>query len=134
MINCVLGSMVPLGWMAVLLFAFITVLSLIFIQGATQYLIDTPDLPDESKELMYQHFGSVPVTMVTLLQAVTGGEDWGRIYVLLKPVGFFYSQIFLFFVVFFLMSFFNITTSLFVDQALKLSRPDHEQRMLEKWK
>merc|ERR1712113_1079577 len=66
--------------------------------------------------------------MITLLQSVTGGEDWGKIYDLLVLVGDVYGLVFL------LMSFFNITTSLFVDQALKLSRPDHEVRMLEKWK
>jgi len=134
MINCVLGSMVPLAWSTLLLTAFMMVFSLVFMQGTTQYLIVTEDVPDDVKRMLLIRFGSVKASMVSLLQSVTGGVDWGSIYTSLLMVGPVYASIFVFFVVFFLMSFFNITTSLFVDQALKLSRPDHEVRMLEKWR
>lgn len=135
MINCVLGSMVPLLWTTVLLFSFIAVFSLVFLQATTEYMLDhRDDIDQHTRHMLEKHFSSVSAAMVSLLACVTGGEDWSRMYDLLARTGWAYALVFLFFVVFFLMSFFNITTSLFVDQALKLSRPDHEARMLEKWR
>merc|ERR1719491_2061625 len=104
-------------------------------QGTTDYVsANRDDIPDLALLMFEKHFGSVTSAMVLLLQCVSGGEDWGKVFFLFDMIGSEYSVVFIFYVVFFLLSFFNITTSLFVDQALKLSRPDHESRMLEKWR
>jgi len=134
MINCVLGSMVPLMWVSILLFGILMVFALIFMQGATQFLIENPLGNEMHRDKMIRYFGNIQDSMMTLLMGVTGGEDWGHIFEVLKPAGQLYAAAFVFFVVFFLLSFFNITTSLFVDQALKLSRPDNDVRLMQKWR
>jgi len=77
-------------------------------------------------------FGSVVRTMVILFQSVTGGCDWAVVYDLISTSGPGYAGAFLFYVVFFFMSFLNISTSLFVEKALSLAKPDGEDVMLER--
>lgn len=130
MLKCILASLVPLIWTCVLLLFVLLVFSLIFMQSMLEASVQGSR---EHAGIAQELFGSVQRTMVTLFQSVTGGLDWREIYDLLVEAGSVYGVIYLGFVVFFLISFVNISTSLFVEKALSLAQPDSEMRLLHRW-
>lgn len=64
---------------------------------------------------------------------VFGGADWETYYFALEPVAAPCHYVFLFFVAFLQLALFNIVTGIFVEQALKLSKPDVHQQAHERF-
>jgi len=129
MANCVLGSMISLVWSCVFLLLTLMVSALMFVQSITTYRIDHPEHNDTR---LGEWFGSVPSAMLVQFMGTTGGMDWGDVYSVVQKTsnlnGIFYlSQI-----LFFVFAFFNIVTSMFVDKAMKLAKPDEEVQMFER--
>merc|ERR1712032_79553 len=79
-------------------------------------------------------FGSVGRGMLTLFMDTTGGTDWGMTYALIEPLGPLYTGAYVFFILFFIISVCNIVTSLFVEKALRMAKPDTEILMAERQK
>merc|ERR1719330_1299828 len=69
--------------------------------------------------------------MVVLIMSVTGGVDWEGPYNIILEVGRGYAVLFVVFVIFFTIAFMNIATSLFVEKALRMAKPDMQQALLE---
>jgi len=127
MINSVMGSFVSLFWCEVMLVVMFFLFSLALVQGVGSYLIQAREdgsLTDLAQEQLLEWFGSVGTSMLTCFRVITGGDDWGTYYDLLRPTGVVNSLIFIFFIMFSEIALLNIVTSIFVDNAMKIGQPE----------
>jgi hypothetical protein len=69
-----------------------------------------------------------------LFEAVSGGVDWANQYDLLDMLGAEAKFVYVFFILFFVIAFWNILTGHFIDSVLKMATMDWEEAMLEKRK
>jgi len=130
-----LGSLSSLGWCLLGLTLILYIFGLIFVNGVTTYLIsnknnlDTPFIVD-----LKANFGSLFDTMTSLYKSTTGGEDWGKFYDLLSPLGSMYALLFLLFVSFFMFAVMNIICGLYVQNVFQKAEPDDVTVLLQKVK
>merc|ERR1712045_810535 len=82
--------------------------------------------------LLENDFGTVEAAMMTTFQATTGGVNWGETYGVLSKTGLLNGILFVSYLAFFIFALNNIVTSIFVDKALKLAKPDLDWMMFEK--
>jgi len=134
MLQCVMGSISSLLWSFILLALFTVVFAILFVQQMSLYLIEHGSTMTQEGDLIRQDFGSVEHTVLSLFQGISGGQDWGVYYQTLKKAGALTSTIFIIYMLFIWLSVTNIITSLFVEKAMKLARPDMEELLLEKRK
>lgn len=130
-IKCVSGSLVSLFWSLVLLAGISLLFAAVLVQQMSTALAE--GVPDAAQtKLMYEKFGSVQRGLLSMFECISGGEDWGPIYSLASSAGLISSVCFLTYVFFVWLSLANIITAIFVDNALKMAKPDSEQKALEK--
>lgn len=131
MMQCVLGSIFSLFWACVFLLVILMISALIVVQHVTNYRIDHPEC-HETCENMRLWFGSVATAMLRLFMSTTGGMSWGDLYAAVELCGPGVSLFIICYTVFFQFAFFNIVTSIFVDKAMKLAKPDHEDLFVQR--
>merc|ERR1719502_521359 len=61
--------------------------------------------------------------MLQLFMVITGGNEWGHVYNILQELGGMHAFLFLFFVAFYYVAFFNVITSVFCEKAMTLAIP-----------
>jgi len=132
MLDCVLGSLLNCMWCIVMLIFVIYIFALLVQQTLVGFLQEEGDerTPEEIG-LLYQYFGSVQITLITLFQAITSGVDWHVPYEVLLISGSILPAAFVFYVAFVFISVWNIVTSTFVEKALKLAQPDIDLLVVE---
>lgn len=81
-----------------------------------------------------EYYSSVSQTMITLLQSTTAGLDWRDCFLPLKSTGPVLAATYVFFILMFTVSVWNIVTSVFVEKAMKIAKPDLEAIVLEQSK
>merc|ERR1712151_618293 len=80
-------------------------------------------------------FGSVWTSICSLFMAVSGGDDWGNQYNMLKDAeATSTAAVYLFFILFFTIAFWNIVTGQFMQETLRMASPDMDEIMLQKRK
>jgi hypothetical protein len=132
-LNCLFGCMQSLFWAIVLLTFLMGMFAVFFVQDVTNYMTDQyGELNQEVQDDFLGKFGTVGKSMITLCQAVTGGDDWGQTWMLLLRTGMISPTLFVFYIILFMIAIWNIVTSLFVDRAMKLAAPDLESLMFER--
>jgi len=94
-------------------------------------LEERKDLDETLRQVIEQDFGSVAGAMLSLLMAVTGGNDWGEFHPIIKELGPVYNFLYLFFILFSSIAFFNVVTSVFCEKAMHLARPTMDDIMAE---
>eukprot|EP00929_Paragymnodinium_shiwhaense_P091728 TRINITY_DN51637_c0_g3_i1.p1 TRINITY_DN51637_c0_g3~~TRINITY_DN51637_c0_g3_i1.p1 ORF type:complete len:668 (+),score=91.53 TRINITY_DN51637_c0_g3_i1:70-2073(+) len=128
MVYAVFNSFVCLLWALIALLLLTYVFGVIFQQGISNF-VENARTPEELEHAaqVYTNFGSLYETMVSLLSAITGGNDWmvyGEKLRLLGP-GDTYFMIFMFYILFTCIGFLNVVTGIFVDSAV-CTRTDDE--------
>mmetsp|Transcript_32046 Transcript_32046/g.95327 ORF Transcript_32046/g.95327 Transcript_32046/m.95327 type:complete len:537 (+) Transcript_32046:2-1612(+) len=140
MVIAFLNSCMALFWCMVLLVFTIGMFALLFVQLIGDYLIDNHlnnDCPvdPEPGDCVYQdlllNFGSVQTSMLSLYMAVTGGNDWGYYYDMMAQTSGMTGMIFVFYTAFYYFGIFNLLTGIFVDKAVRASRPDGDLQLVE---
>ncbi|CAE7255328.1 Scn10a [Symbiodinium necroappetens] len=129
MLECVAGSVVNAFWCVILLFFTKFIFALLLGQALVGYFADiarTEDITSEHSRELQSLFRNVFQTMITLLQATTGGIDWNEPYKALERTGWAMPVIFVMFILLFVVSIWNIVTSIFVEAALKAATPDFD--------
>ncbi|CAJ1413572.1 unnamed protein product [Effrenium voratum] len=121
MVNGVIGSAKSLCWALLLLLLVNFLFGVVFMQLSMEYL----ETINPQAELR-QYFGSLPRTMLTLYQAISGGIDWYNAIVTLLPVSEWMEYIFSAYVFFTVFCCLNIVTGIFVDNAKALKVADEE--------
>jgi len=127
MFSSLVGSLASLFWCFVMLGFMLYMFALIFTQGLTNFLLENLGRVDSTDhEFILENFGGVQQSMMSLYKATTGGEDWRVYYGMVERTGTLYNLIFIFYIGFFQFALFNILTGLFVENALKHAKPNHD--------
>jgi len=135
MFQCVMGSISSLIWSFTLLGVITLVFAILFVQQLSLHVIgDSQRMTEEEKMAVKATFGSVELAVLTLFQGISGGEDWSVFYRIVGGAGTLSSATFIVYVLFIWLSVENIITSIFVDKAMKLAKPDLDDLLLEKRK
>jgi hypothetical protein len=108
-----------------MLVVFLLVVGLVFVEGTMWYVVANPVWDANTDQLM-KTFGSISRASISLLKALTGGDDWGNIYDCAVTLGFFYQVFFLVFIVYCLIALMNIVTAVFVDSMMETSKSDRD--------
>jgi hypothetical protein len=130
--SAVLESMLALFWILMVFALIFMLFSLYFVSATSAYLENGSSDEEHDAELLHQ-FGSVQQCVLVLFKTLTGGDDWGRFHKLLVPVGL-ASTVFIFYVCVSQLALINIVTGIFVDNALRLSEPEVEQKAEDKYR
>merc|ERR1740121_440443 len=135
MLSCVVGSIMSLCWAMLFMTTILLVTALFMVQTMTNYRIDHQECEeDEICSKLGTLFGSVLRAMLSLMMSTTGGVDWSDFYYVVAQCGPVLSGAFLCYIIFFQFAFFNIVTSMFVDKAMKLAKPDEKTVIAERMK
>eukprot|EP00931_Biecheleriopsis_adriatica_P100962 TRINITY_DN76195_c0_g1_i1.p1 TRINITY_DN76195_c0_g1~~TRINITY_DN76195_c0_g1_i1.p1 ORF type:complete len:647 (+),score=124.87 TRINITY_DN76195_c0_g1_i1:34-1941(+) len=129
MAECVAGTLVNAFWCTTLLFFIIYIFTLLICQGLVAHFEEHSHghLTSEANDkALRDYYGSVPKTMLTLLQSISNGVDWSEAMSPLAVSGPILPAIYVMFVLLFAVSVWNIVTSVFVEKAMKLTKPDLE--------
>lgn len=133
MMQCVLGSLSSLMWAFILLGLITLVFAIVFVQQLSLFVIESASrITDKDKHKILEQFGSVQLALLSLFQGISGGQDWSEFYTTVNHAGPMISAVFIVYMLFIWLSVTNIITSLFVDKATKLAKPDLEDLLLEK--
>jgi hypothetical protein len=132
-LDMVVQSFMSLIRCIMLLFFILSGFSIFFVQSASSYLETLPEDERHSSEV-YQMFRSVNWALISLFEAVSGGIDWANQYAVMGLLGSEAQSVYIFFILFFTIAFWNILTGHFIDSTLKMATTDWEELMLEKRK
>eukprot|EP00929_Paragymnodinium_shiwhaense_P056617 TRINITY_DN28339_c0_g2_i1.p1 TRINITY_DN28339_c0_g2~~TRINITY_DN28339_c0_g2_i1.p1 ORF type:complete len:843 (+),score=154.21 TRINITY_DN28339_c0_g2_i1:224-2530(+) len=141
--ECLSHCALSLFWAMVMIGLVLLVFSLFFVQAAagtmkfdanTLHDVGDPFYKegDVTKAEMTFCFGSVQLAMLTLLEIACGFGDWRRVYLILAQTGKINAGLFVFFILFFVVAVWNIVTSVFLENTLKMTQPDKEAELLNK--
>jgi hypothetical protein len=121
-----------LFWCIVMLMVVFYMFSLVFLHLVAIHLGDSglpPDSDEKADILLY--FGSALGCMMTLWQAVSGGDDWSNPYNAISLTGSMGAVVFVAFITFTSIALLNIITGLFVESAMQNLSPNREKQALE---
>lgn len=129
MANLVLSSVKNTFWLFVFLTGIIYLFAIILTHGATQWRKPLND-PGRSSHEDYEDidgwFGTIPRTMFTLFQSMTGGVDWGDPGAVTQQFGPIYFTVFCIYMFVTIFSVLNIVNGIFVDAAIQKSSRDRD--------
>ena len=126
MINAVANSVTSLVWAIVLLFSTIYMFSCIFLQGATQYILNGSDGHDTHIDSLAEFFPNIHRTMLTLFMTITSGISWWEVEEVLLDVGWVYGALFVLYIAVMILALLNIVTGIFLNDALEMAAMDRE--------
>jgi hypothetical protein len=114
---------VSLFWALALLILFVYIWTILFMQVTTAYVAKgSPQAPLQGK--LQDYFGTVPLAMFSLVQAISGGNDWHVFVEPLAEISEIYKYCFVLYVLFVLVGLLNVLTSVFVERAREMSKLD----------
>eukprot|EP00929_Paragymnodinium_shiwhaense_P056613 TRINITY_DN28339_c0_g1_i2.p1 TRINITY_DN28339_c0_g1~~TRINITY_DN28339_c0_g1_i2.p1 ORF type:complete len:378 (+),score=67.11 TRINITY_DN28339_c0_g1_i2:979-2112(+) len=132
--GCLTGCTMSLFWALMMIGLVLLVFALFFVQAMASYLHEIGDGPFEkvAKEDILDSFGSVFQACLTLMEIACGYGEWGEQYDIVRVTGRLNGVMFVFFTLFFTVAVWNIVTSIFLENTLKMATPDRESELLEK--
>merc|ERR1719512_102679 len=115
--------MLSLVWAVLFLFLMLMMTSLVFVQRMTEFRLHEckNDSDHDICPTIHKWFGTVADAMMTLFMSATGGIGWGDVYDIVMQTGVDNAVLFVSYILFFLLAFFNIVTSIFVNRALQVA-------------
>jgi len=129
MLDSLCGCFTLFLFCSMILALFLSVFSIFFVQGATEFLETGPAF-DQMTEVQLDHvaliddyFGSVSRGMLSLFKVISGGDDWAVFHDVVKELGFFYDTLFIVFVMTYFIAFLNVVTATFCEKAISLATP-----------
>ncbi|CAE7445558.1 TCEA1 [Symbiodinium natans] len=132
MLFAMISSLGSLIWAFVMICFIMFVFSIIFGNAAVAYFenVSSTDQTDlDNAEAVYDTFGSIYESFVTLFGAIFGGTDWMMFQPILRLLGSdgygeLYFCMFLFYIGFCLVGLLNVVTGIFVDSAVTTRTED----------
>jgi len=132
MVTCLLNSFGALLWAFVILSLVKVIFAVLMVQQIEVFLQRPGNsIPEDQKADLFAAFGSVEQGVLTLFMDISGGEDWGGTYKIIKPVGPLARCLHIMYIVVMWLSVTNIISSMFIEKALKIARPDMEEKMMD---
>jgi len=131
MVYLISASMWSFFWTVVLLVLLMLAVSVYFTELATEL---RKDPSNSNKDKLQDIWGSVPTSMLTLFQSITGGDDWQRFLALFSEshASVFSAVLFSVYIAFATLVMLNLVTGIFVDGAQRIANEDGEAEMIKK--
>ncbi|CAE7733383.1 SCN11A, partial [Symbiodinium pilosum] len=134
LIYSIFYTLKALAWSLVLLLLMIYVLGILLTDATLAHVISYENatvIPDDSTdELLFNHFGSLHLSMHTLFRSITGGLDWSNVAEALAPLNWIWVYLFSAYIAFCLFAVLNVMTGVFCQRATELAERDHEAQLL----
>jgi len=124
LVKCMTTSLKALGWTSMLLGMLIYTVSLVTTNVVTDHRKE--NLGAEGDEMLDKYYGNLLLSMLTLFQCISGGDDWGVLLHPLRGVSEVFSILFLFYISFAIFAIMNMVTGIFVDSTLASAKQDKE--------
>lgn len=119
-VAAIVGSIATLVWAILAISLMMFVFGLALLGGLSTYLSDTP--PSAVSEAFMTdvntHWGSVPMAILTLYKATSGGSDWEPLAAPFQEAGAMYYGLFLGYIALSMLAVLNVVTGIFVDNAM----------------
>lgn len=130
MVASIAGSMKSLVWTLVLMFLMMYTIGVYLCQVIADTGMDVPDIMTQYPELLF-YYGTLPTTIVTLYQAMTGGADWNDLSKPLeKGISPFMGLVYVMYIAFAVLAMMNVVTGVFVESALLTAKADREKDLI----
>lgn len=126
MILAMLRSLIPLVWVIAFLMLIIFIFAVIFVTGVTSYLDEAPAVDDPTVRLFRTFFSSVPLAVLTLFMAITGGVNWWEIERAFLEVSLFHAVLLIMYICVMFVAVLNTVTAIFVTDAIDLAAMDKD--------
>ena len=117
LINCLFRSLKQFLWSALLLLLAIYVVAIYITQAATAFRLENVEAESsEQVRIMKKWWGSMPQSVLSLFQGVTGGVDWHQIAdPLIDDISPWFGLLFIVFMAFCILALLNVITGTFVE-------------------
>jgi len=122
----ILGCAKSMIWILIILVLVFYIFGVSFVQGVKTHLKTTEDWQKKENQNLILYFGTVESAILTLFQAMSGGNDWGIFFDCLVQVSPWWGMLFIFYILFAVFAVVNIVTGVFVDSATQSGKSDKE--------
>mmetsp|Transcript_33829 Transcript_33829/g.60197 ORF Transcript_33829/g.60197 Transcript_33829/m.60197 type:complete len:299 (+) Transcript_33829:1-897(+) len=128
MLLAVFGSMKTLMWLGILMTMMLYFFSLCLTSAVYDFL-DGEGEGDPDEALLRREYGSLMKTSLSLFKAITNGASWGQVMDPLSKIGWAIVLMYMVYIVFAVFAFMNAVTSVFVDNSMRATQSQQEQRI-----
>jgi len=128
MIYSILCCVKPLVWTVVMMMLVMFTFSIIFVEAASEGL---RIMSSPQKVMLKQGFGTLTLSMYTLLVSVFGGDDWIGYASALGSVHATYQVLFVIYILFTQLALLNVVTGIFVDSSMNAALNDKQLMIQE---
>merc|ERR1712136_92468 len=122
-------SLVPFLWALLILLLTIFMFAIVFVNGVAGHVQDLTESSGVLGEDVKVYFATMPMALLTLFMAISGGVDWFLVWKLLNRINISYGMLFVLFVLTSELAVLNIITGLFVNDALENASLDKDLLM-----
>lgn len=112
----IVSCLVSLGWAFLLLLLITYVFSIMFVQAAQGH-IESNGVDAAGGEGIQEMYGSLVLTIYTLIQAISGGNDWAALAEPLAEISAIYTLVFMVYVLFVTFGVLNVLTGVFLESS-----------------
>jgi len=130
LLKCLVGSLPAFMWSVILFASSAALFATVIVQQVSEVVWSDAGSTEVSELLA--EFGSIEMSTLSLLKAISGGNDWDTYFQLLGTAGSTTQFTFLIFVVFAWLSMTNVITSLFLEKAMQLAQPDLDDMLVSR--
>jgi len=123
LVHSIFVTLRSLVWTMILLLLIIYIFGIIFTQSVSEHRGQTEGGSDPR---LVDFWGTIPVSMLTLFQAITGGMDWKDCVRPLRGISSFLVAVFVGFIFFTYFAVLNVVTGIFCNSALETSQRNPE--------
>mmetsp|Transcript_43025 Transcript_43025/g.85211 ORF Transcript_43025/g.85211 Transcript_43025/m.85211 type:complete len:567 (+) Transcript_43025:390-2090(+) len=132
MVYLITASMWSFWWTVVLLLMLVYCFAVYFTELSTEITHRTATEDTVDAEVMLTYWGSLPKSVLALLMAITGGDDWRNFVIVFAedPLYLVYVMLFATYIAFATMVMLNLVTGVFVDGAQKMLTQEQEDQLI----
>lgn len=132
-VDSLIGSLRSLLWTLALLFLLIYIIGLFFTQLVAAHMVSLDPIVFGPDEVLFEaYYGSLPRTILSLFQAMSGGVDWDNMaQPLIDQISPVLGLIMAMYIAFVVLALMNVVTGVFVESALKNARDEQETFMVQ---
>jgi len=127
LVASIVGSMKNLFWCGILLLLMVYMAGIFLTSQVSDYRL-TNDVSIEQELRLLRFYGNLPLSMLSLFEAITGGVDWNDLVrPLMEEISPSFAILYVIYIAFSTMCLMNVVTGVFVDSVLVRAKYDREQ-------
>jgi len=115
----IISALSSLSWAFLLLLLIMYIFAIFFMQGAATWISSNPREVDHIDSIA-DCYGSLFKSMVSLIKAISGGDDWGNIVEPITVVSDWYLIAFIMYIIFVVFGVLNVLTGVFLESAAQI--------------